>query len=115
MSCVVMHDELAARPGLSQFPGGEQRTAEIEPAMDEHGRDAREPMRIAQQLALIEPRIVPEVVGDDARESHPEVGIGEAGTGDTAGIQRDTAASQSHQSRAACPRTPASEWASSRA
>ena len=115
MSCVVEDDEFAARPGLSQFPGGQERAAEIESAMDKHGRDAHKSMRIAQQLALIQPRTVPEVVGDGARESHPEAGVGEAGMGAATGVPRTTAASQSHQSRAACSRITSSGWASSRA
>ena len=114
MSCVVEHEERATRPGLSQFPGGHERTAEIQLAMDEHGWDVRESMRIAQQSAPIEPGTVPEVVGHDG-QSHAEASVGVAGVGDAAGVQRDHHGLLVALVPRGLLRTLASEWASNRA
>ena len=67
-------DKLCVRPRARQLPRRTKRRAEIETSVHQHARDVAEAVRIAQELVLVEPRSVGEVVGADPHECERGVG-----------------------------------------
>src|SRR5687767_15999706 len=49
-------------PGLVQFPGGGGRRAAIVAALDDHSGYAPQPVRVAEQLAVLHPAAVDHIV-----------------------------------------------------
>src|SRR6476659_8466012 len=68
--------EACARPGPGQLPREHGRSAEVESSMDEDGRDVGERSGVVEQLPLVEPGVVAEVVGTDAGEGHALARVG---------------------------------------
>lgn len=50
VSGVADDGQFRVRPGTGQLPGGRQRAAQVEPAVDQRPRDAREPSRVPDEL-----------------------------------------------------------------
>ena len=68
--------ELRFWPRLGQEPRDVRRSADVESAVDERRRNAGEEFGVLQQLPVVEPRGVAEIVSHDAGERHSERGIG---------------------------------------
>ena len=69
---VVDEVERGPRPGLVQIPGGRRRRHDVVAALHDRARDRRQPMRVADELALVEKAAMHEVMGLDAREGERE-------------------------------------------
>ena len=70
-------DQLRARPGAVHAHGEVRRAAQVRAAVDQHARNAGQPICPAHQFVLLEPRVMTPVVGHQASESHTEAGVGE--------------------------------------
>lgn len=55
MTLVVHNDQLAARPRLVEAPRRVERAADIEPAVNQPARYAREPPRVGHNLVGSQP------------------------------------------------------------
>src|SRR5437867_5515398 len=64
----VDDDELGARPDASEIPGVPDRRLKVETSVHEEPGDIGQRARAAKQALVIEPRVVANVVGHDARE-----------------------------------------------
>ena len=73
------HSKLGMGPDLSELPGGIDGTAEVETAVDEYAGNASNPMGAVEELILVQPGVVVEVVGDEPGEGHAEGRIVVAG------------------------------------
>jgi monoamine oxidase len=62
----VVDQQPDARPGAGQFPCRHRRAAQVEPAVDEHAGNVREPAGVADHRTLLEKGPVCRVVGADA-------------------------------------------------
>src|SRR3984893_6009683 len=72
---IVDEYELRIGPFACELPGGIRWAADVEAAVDEHSRDPGEPMRITNELVVVEERCVAPVVRHDPGEAHAEAGI----------------------------------------
>src|SRR4051794_28515530 len=63
MACLIDKDELSVGPRLGEVPGNVGRTADVEPALDQHPGDAGEGFRLPQKNPVLQPGGVPPVVG----------------------------------------------------
>ncbi len=68
MAGIIDDLEFRVGPRLGQLPGGVQGCAQVEPAVDEHAGDARQPVHVAQQLPVLQPGRVGEVMRADPDE-----------------------------------------------
>ena len=65
----VVHDhKLGARPHPVEIPRPSDRSLQVKPTIDHNPRNVGEITDVAQDASIIEPRIVPDVVGHDARK-----------------------------------------------
>src|SRR6266540_871720 len=72
MPCLVYDDQFAARPRPRKFPRGLQGAAQVESAVDEYAGGTGQAPGLPQQDPVLEPGVMAPVMGDEAREGHPE-------------------------------------------
>ena len=66
---VISEHEFGVGPLACELPGDVWRSADVEPSVDEHARDAGQAVRVAKELIVVEEPCVAPVVGDDSRKS----------------------------------------------
>src|SRR6516225_6525004 len=74
---IVNHHQLRARPGPAEVPRPGDRRLKVKTSVHHDPGDAGQRVGPAEQAAVLEPYVVPNIVGDEAREGHRECGIGE--------------------------------------
>jgi hypothetical protein len=67
---IVDHQQFASRPCACEGPSDIRRATDIQPAMDEDARNARELSCLAKQQPIFKPRGMPPVVGNKSRKRH---------------------------------------------
>jgi hypothetical protein len=75
MAYIFDDDQFAFFPDTAQLPSGIERSTKVEPAVNQRAWNSREPVRFAEQNALVQPNSVMEVMGHEPSERHAKCGI----------------------------------------
>src|SRR5688572_33260664 len=79
MAGAVDDVELRLRPGAVEVPGILRRAGDVVAAVDDHAGDISEPPRVADQLPLLKPSPMHEIMVLDPREGDGEIVLAETG------------------------------------
>src|SRR5262245_9907743 len=64
--------KLCSGPCSGELPGHIGRPGEVQSTVQKHSRNARQSIRVTQQLVLLQPGCVREIMRHESRKGHPE-------------------------------------------